>query len=104
MPFKKVSIKEEVEKRIEKSEEFKKAYLQVEEEFELIKQAIKMRKEMGKSQTEVAEEAGMSQQMVSRIEKVGNSPTLRNFLRYLDGMDLQIKIEKKSINERECAV
>jgi len=34
--------------------------------------------------------------MVSRIEVVDNSPTLRNFMKYIDSMDLEIKIEKKN--------
>jgi len=33
--------------------------------------------------------------MVSRIETVGNSPALRNFVKYVDGLGLEIKLENK---------
>jgi transcriptional regulator with XRE-family HTH domain len=67
MPFKRVNVKDEVKKRIE-------ARI---------------------SQRKIAERSGLKQQVISRIEKEGNSPTLRNFLKYLDAADLKIKIEKK---------
>jgi len=51
---------------------------------------------MGFSQSDVARQSGLTQQMVSRIEVVDNSPTLRNFMKYIDSMDLEIKIEKKN--------
>lgn len=31
-------------------------------------------------------------------EKLGRSPSLGNFIRYLDGAGLEIKIEKKDVN------
>ena len=38
----------------------------------------------------------LTQQMVSRIETVNNPPTLRNFIKYVDSVGLEIKIEKKN--------
>ncbi|MGD9568763.1 MAG: helix-turn-helix domain-containing protein [Sedimentibacter sp.] len=100
MPFKKVDVKKEVSERMETNEDFKKAYIQVDKEYELIKEIVSKRKELGISQDIVAKRSGLKQQVVSRIETEGNSPTLKNLLRYLDAMDLTIKIEKKSSDNK----
>jgi len=96
MPFKKVNVKEEINKRLEKDAELKKAYDHSQQEYEVVKQIVKMRNEMGLSQSDVARQSGLTQQMVSRIETVDNSPTLRNFIKYVDSVGLEIKIEKKN--------
>jgi HTH-type transcriptional regulator/antitoxin HipB len=95
MPFKKVNVKEEINKRIEKDPELKAAYEQAQQEYEVVKQLVKARNEKGFSQSDVAKQSGLTQQMVSRIEIVDNSPTLRNFIRYADSLGLKIKLEKK---------
>lgn len=95
MPFKKVNVKEEINKRIEKDPELKAAYEQAQQEYEVVKQLVKARNEKGFSQSDVAKQSGLTQQMVSRIETVDNSPTLRNFIRYADSLGLKIKLEKK---------
>ncbi|HHV95234.1 MAG TPA: helix-turn-helix transcriptional regulator [Clostridiaceae bacterium] len=102
MPFKKVNVKEEINKRLESDIELKKAYDCAQREYEVLKQLVKMRNEMGLSQSDVARKSGLTQQMVSRIETVGNSPTLRNFIKYVDSLGLEIKIEKKN-NNMECS-
>ena len=84
MPFKKVNVKEEINKRLEMDAELKKAYDHSQQEYEVVKQIVKMRNEMGLSQSDVARQSGLTQQMVSRIETVDNSPTLRNFIKYVD--------------------
>ena len=104
MPFKKVNIKEEISKRLENDIELKKAYDHAQNEYEVIKQLIKLRNEMGLSQNDVARQSGLTQQMVSRIETVDNSPTLRNFIKYVDSLDLEIKIEKKRSKEEYSKV
>ena len=96
MPFKKVNVKEEINKRLEKDAELKKAYDHSQQEYEVVKQIVYMRNEMGLSQSDVARQSGLTQQMVSRIETVDNSPTLRNFIKYVDSVGLEIKIEKKN--------
>jgi len=95
MPFRKVNEKEEINKRLENDVELKKAYDFAQREYEILKQLVKIRNEMGLSQTDVARQSGLTQQMVSRIETVGNSPTLRNFIKYVDSLGLEIKIERK---------
>lgn len=101
MPFKKVNIKEKVENKIKCDSEFAEAYERISVEYDLIQKAIQMRKEIGYSQEDVAISSGLKQQNISRIEKVGSSPTLRNFLRYLDGIGLEVKLEKKRIELEE---
>lgn len=95
MPFKRVNVKEEINKRIENDAELKTAYEQAQYEYAVVKQLVKARNEMGFSQSDVAKQSGLTQQMISRIETVDNSPTLRNFIRYADSLGLKIKLEKK---------
>ncbi|MHB8062998.1 MAG: helix-turn-helix domain-containing protein [Ruminiclostridium sp.] len=90
----KIKVKEEINKRLEKDAELKKAYDHSQQEYEVVKQIVKMRN--GLSQSDVARQSGLTQQMVSRIETVDNSPTLRNFIKYVDSVGLEIKIEKKN--------
>jgi transcriptional regulator with XRE-family HTH domain len=59
-----------------------------------------MRNEMGLTQSDVAIKSGLTQQMVSRIETIGNSPTLKNFIKYVDSLGLEIKLEKKNAKMR----
>lgn len=99
MPFKKVDVKKEVNDRIEASKDFKKIYTQVDKEYEIKKEIVKKRKELGITQSMVAKQSGLKQQVVSRIETEDNSPTLKNFLRYLDALNLTIKIEEKDCKD-----
>ena len=98
MPFTKVNVKEQINKRLENDVELKKAYDSAQHEYEVVKQLVKMRNEMGFSQRDIANQSGLTQQMVSRIETVDNSPTLRNFIKYVDSLGLEIKLEKKNTN------
>lgn len=95
MPFKEWDIQEEITDRTNHEEGFEESYIQVSKEYDLIKEAIQFRKEMNLSQKDVAEGTGMPQQVISRMEKLGHSPTLRNFIKYIDAMGLDIKITKK---------
>ncbi|OCZ54231.1 helix-turn-helix transcriptional regulator [Dehalobacter sp. TeCB1] len=101
MPFVKGNIKAEIEER-KKNQEFAKAYEIIDTEYKLIETIIKMRKESGITQPELAEITGISQQSISRMEKVGHSPTLRNFLKYLDGAGLELEVKKKGSKKDEC--
>ncbi|MEI8217384.1 MAG: helix-turn-helix transcriptional regulator [Eubacteriales bacterium] len=96
MPYKKVNINDEIDKRLKDDLELKKAYDRAEYEYEVVKQLVKLRNDMGFSQSAVAKESGLTQQMVSRIETIDNSPTLRNFIKYVDSLGMEIRIEKKS--------
>ena len=96
MPYKKINVQEEINRRLENDAELKEAYKHAQNEYEVIKQLVLIRNEMGLSQKDVSSQSGLTQQMVSRIETADNSPTLRNFIRYVDSLGLEIKLEKKS--------
>jgi DNA-binding XRE family transcriptional regulator len=104
MAFKKINVAEEIEKRVNENEEFKNSYIESQLELELIKQIIHFRNQMGISQKAIAEKSGLTQQMVSRIETAGHSPNLRNFLKYIDSLGLEIKIEKRHEEDTKHAV
>lgn len=104
MAFVKVNVKEEIKNIKNNDPEFAEAYDVVKKESELIRQARKLRKELGVTQPAIAEVSGMTQQTISRIEQLGNSPSLGNFIRYLDGAGLEIRIEKKESNNKDCVI
>jgi HTH-type transcriptional regulator / antitoxin HipB len=96
MPFEKMNIKDEIKKRIESDPEFEGAYIQAKKEYQLISQLVKLRKSLNITQKEISTKTGLTQQMVSRIEKFDNSPTLNNFIQYINAMDLEIEFKKKT--------
>lgn len=96
MPYKKINVKEKINKRLENDAELKKAYECAQREYEVLRQLVRIRNEMGFSQNDIARRSGLTQQMISRIETSDNSPTLRNFIRYVDSLGLEIKLEKKN--------
>ena len=58
---------------------------------------ISIRKELNLTQKEVSKKSGLTQQMISRMEKVDNSPTLANFLKYISALGLDINFIRKKI-------
>ncbi|AYO31965.1 helix-turn-helix domain-containing protein [Biomaibacter acetigenes] len=95
MPFKKINVNKEINKRIANDEELKADYIKSQLEYEVIKNLVSYRKRMNISQQQLAKRSGLTQQMISRIETVGHSPALRNFLKYVDSLGLELKIVKK---------
>jgi len=96
MPFIQIDVKKKVTERMANDPEFKEAYLEARIEYKLIKNIVKIRKELAYSQKYVADKIGVKQQVISRIETIGNSPTLDNFLKYANALGLEVKLEKKS--------
>jgi HTH-type transcriptional regulator/antitoxin HipB len=101
MPFVKMDVAKKVNERMANDPQFREAYLEARREYKLIKETTKIRKKLEYSQQYVAEKIGVKQQVVSRIETIENSPTLDNFLKYVDALDLEVKLEKKSTNLKE---
>ncbi len=66
------------------------------EEYRLIGEMIALRKSEGMTQEELAELTGSRQQVISRIEKKENSPTLKNFCAILNALGYELQIVKKS--------
>jgi len=96
MPFKEIIVSEVVKGK-RKDIAFNEQYIEVEKEYELIKAVVEMRREKGITQKRLADIVGVSQQEISRFEKEKHIPKLTNFIRILDALDLEIKLEKKSI-------
>ena len=94
MPFKEFKSVETVQKKRE-SKSFNSSYLEVEKEYELIKRVVETRKEKGISQKTLAEMVGVSQQEISRFENEKHIPKLSSFIRILEALDMEIKIESK---------
>ena len=95
MSFIKINSREETKTLKREDPEFEKAYSAIEAEYNLIQKATKIRKAHNISQEDIAEKTGFTQQSVSRIEKVSHTPTLRSFIKYLEGMDLELDIKEK---------
>lgn len=93
MPFKKVTPTQEVENRIKEGTLYENDISAAKLEYDLIKNLVKIREELGITQKQIAEKTSLNQQMVSRIEKYGNSPRLDNFLKYVNALGLRIKFE-----------
>ncbi len=91
-----MNVKKVVEEK-RKNHEFNENYLEVEKEYELIRLVVEARKSSGMTQQNLAESVGMSQQEISRFEREKHIPKLSNFIRILDALGLELKIEKKHI-------
>ena len=95
MPFVQVNIANEVKKEKEKSLEFKKAWDESREEYRLIGEMISIRKQNKISQSKLAEITGNKQQVISRIEKKENNPSLKMFCNILSALGYELQIVKK---------
>ena len=95
MPFIEVDIKKEIEKRIEESPSFAKAWNESREEYRLIGEMISLRKAEKITQSQLAAITGSKQQVISRIEKKESSPSLKFFCSMLDALGYKLQIVKK---------
>ena len=94
MPFKKIDVRNTIND-LRKDNEFNEAYIEVEKEYELIRQVVETRKQIGMTQELLAQKVGISQQEISRFEREKHIPKLSSFIRILDALGLEMKIEKK---------
>ena len=94
MPFVKDDIEQIIREKCNSDLEFKKAWDESREEYRLIGEMIALRKQQCLTQVEVAERIGSRQQVISRIEKKENSPTLKTFCNILDVLGYKLRIEK----------
>ncbi len=92
MPFVKVDIEKEINKQLEKNEKLRVCFEAAKREYELIKQLVGIRKRKGITQKELAEMADIPQQTISRMETMGNSPAITNFLKYVKALGCEIRI------------
>lgn len=96
MPFIQMNITEEIEKERERSLDFKKAWDESREEYRLIGEMISIRKQKKLTQSKLAAMTGNKQQVISRIEKKENNPSLRLFCNILDSLGYELRIVKKT--------
>lgn len=96
MPFVQVNIANEIEKEREKSLEFEKAWDESREEYRLIGEMINIRKQKRITQSKLAEITGNKQQVISRIEKKENNPSLKMFCNILNALGYELHIVKKT--------
>jgi len=90
MPFKEVNIKDEIEQLRNSDQEFMEAWNESRMEYRILGELIKLRKETGLSQTELAEKIGSKQQVISRIEKHEDSPTLKTLCNLANALNVDI--------------
>lgn len=92
MPFEEINVKKVIEKEKENNSKFAKAWDDSRTEYKLLAELARLRREQHITQGELAEMTGNRQQVISRIEKRENSPTLKTFCGLLNtlGYDLQI--------------
>lgn len=94
MGFRKVDCKSELQRVMKEDPKIVKHVEEFNHEYGLIQSLIKARKEAGLTQKDVSKRSGLTQQMISRIEKIDNSPTLTNLLKYIDAIGVAFNVQK----------
>jgi DNA-binding XRE family transcriptional regulator len=95
MPFKAINVEKEIEKSCKESQDFKTVWEDSQEEYRLIGEMISLRKKGKITQSQLAQLTGNKQQVISRIERRDNSPSLRIFSNILNALGYELKIVKK---------
>ena len=98
MPFTKINVQEEISLRQNSSEDFKHLWNESREEYRLIGEFISLRKQEKLTQNQIAKRAGLRQQVLSRMEKRENSPSLRMFCNVLNVMGYELQIVRRNNN------
>ena len=93
MPFVEINVKNEIEKQRQNNPEFKKAWDESRAEYKLIGE---IRKQENITQKELASLTGNKQQVISRIERKENIPSLKIFANILDALGYELRIVKKN--------
>lgn len=74
------------------NEEFKKAYDELEPEYEIIRAVINARNELHLSQAELAKKAGTDQSHISRLENGNYNPSLKFLKKIAEGLGKELHI------------
>lgn len=94
MPFSQIDINEVIEIQRKSDSEFKRVWDSSREEYRLIGEMIALRKSEKITQKELADMTGSRQQVISRIEKNENSPSLKFFCNILHVLGYKLQIVK----------
>lgn len=92
MPFQKVNVSAIIEETLDKDTELREMWDNNRMEYEVLGELIRIRKERGLSQAELAQITGNKQQVISRIEKKEDSPTLKTICSILNSLDYEIQL------------
>ena len=95
MPFKTINVNSEIEKLRENDSEFRIAWDESRNEYQIISDLIKIRKERGMTQTDLALRTENTQQTISRIENREHSPTIKTLCRLLNEMNCELRIVQR---------
>lgn len=95
MPFKQINVHEIIEQKCQESESFQQAWDESREEYRLIGEMVKLRKAEKITQSRLAVLTGNKQQVISRIEKRENSPSLKTFCNLLNAIGYELQIVKR---------
>lgn len=95
MPFVQIKVEDVIEQKKQESESFKKKWDESRDEYRLIGEMIRLRKEKNITQNELANLTGNKQQVISRIEKRENCPSLKTFCNLLNAIGYELQIVKR---------
>jgi DNA-binding XRE family transcriptional regulator len=96
MPFEKMNVNDRISELCNTDPEFKEAWDNSRMEYRLLGEIIKLRKEKGLTQQELAEKSGSMQQVISRIEKREQNPTLKTLCSMANALDVEIVLVPRS--------
>ena len=82
----------ELKQELLQDEEFRAAFVQLEDEFALAAQLIEARKKAHLTQEEVARRMGTTQSVVARLESGHPLPSLRSLKRYAQAVNGKVEI------------
>ncbi len=86
---------EKVEKQLLKNPEVRRLVKELEPEYALIRQLIRLRVSQGLTQKQLAKKLGTKQSAISRLERGNLSTTLRSFYKIARALDAELKITVK---------
>ncbi len=84
-----------VRKQILKDPEVRRMVKELEPEYALIRQLIRLRVSQGLTQKQLAKKLGTKQSAISRLERGNLSTTLRSFYKIARALDAELKITVK---------
>jgi len=96
MAFEQLDINQEIEKKRKENPNFQKIWDETRDEYRLIGEMISLRKENQITQSQLAKLTGNRQQIISRIEKRENSPSLKTFCNLINALGYELQIVKKA--------
>lgn len=86
---------EKVEKQLLKNPEVRRIVKELEPEYALIRQLIRLRVSQGLTQKQLAKKLGTKQSAISRLERGNLSTTLRSFYKIAQALNAELKITIK---------